>query len=160
LPIPSQQALVENSKIPSERGSALMACTTERKLRAFHRKRSSSFDRCYPGRAPAFGLRRWCCHLREASFRNPLIEAMHFKDGQIYCLDRYVIIPNHVHALILPAEGERLSSIVANWKKFSAKSSIEAFSELGRSGRMKLLITLCGLLIDCRHFGGTSTRTQ
>jgi REP element-mobilizing transposase RayT len=71
------------------------------------------------------------CHLREASLRSPLIEAMHFKDGQTYCLDRYVIMPNHVHALILPVEGERLSSIVGNWKKFSAKSINRSLRRVG-----------------------------
>jgi putative transposase len=72
------------------------------------------------------------CHLCHASLRAPLMEAMHFADGTHYTLDRYVIMPNHVHALLLPGDGQRLSSIVANWKKFSARAINRAIQSSGR----------------------------
>jgi REP element-mobilizing transposase RayT len=42
-------------------------------------------------------------------------------DARRYALDEFVIMPNHVHALLQPLGGAKLSDIVAPWKKFSAR---------------------------------------
>lgn len=46
---------------------------------------------------------------------------LHF-DGARYLLIAWVIMPNHVHALIEQVEGFRLSDIVHAWKSFTAKA--------------------------------------
>ncbi len=50
----------------------------------------------------------------EATFR-------HF-DGQRYALGEFVIMPNHVHALVTLAPGEDVPSLLHSWKSFSAKA--------------------------------------
>ena len=38
-----------------------------------------------------------------------------------YLLDEFVVMPNHVHALVKPLEGHTLSDIIHSWKSFTAK---------------------------------------
>jgi len=45
---------------------------------------------------------------------------LHF-DGERYRLGDYVIMPNHVHLIMTPAEGLSLSSILKSWKGCSAR---------------------------------------
>ncbi|MFZ1416472.1 MAG: DUF1156 domain-containing protein [Defluviicoccus sp.] len=61
-----------------------------------------------------------------------LIEAalLHF-DGERYRLHAWCVMPNHVHVLATPRDGESLSAIVHSWKSFTAK---EANRRLGREG--------------------------
>ena len=73
------------------------------------------------------------CALRDSEFRQYLIEALTFFDDQRYALDAYVIMPNHVHLLVLPLESWSLSSIVASWKQYSAK---RINIRMGRSGAL------------------------
>lgn len=42
-------------------------------------------------------------------------------DGERYILDAFVIMPNHVHALVKPLPGHTLETITRSWKSFSAK---------------------------------------
>jgi putative transposase len=60
------------------------------------------------------------CILRSADCRDPLIETMHHFDRVRYTLDAYVIMPNHVHALILPSAGWSLPAITATWKQYAS----------------------------------------
>ena len=55
---------------------------------------------------------------------------LHF-DGSRYLLHEWVVMPNHVHVLITPLEGNTLSSILNSWKSFTAK---QANRILGRKG--------------------------
>jgi REP element-mobilizing transposase RayT len=44
----------------------------------------------------------------------------HF-DGSRYLLDRFVVMPNHVHCLVLPFEGMSLKETTKSWKSFSGR---------------------------------------
>lgn len=54
----------------------------------------------------------------------------HFADAR-YRLHAWCVMPNHVHVLITPLNGESLSAILHSWKSFTAKAINEA---LGLSG--------------------------
>ena len=57
------------------------------------------------------------CVLRHSKHRKPLIETLHHFDGMRYVLDEYVIMPNHVHAILQPMHGWALAKIAATWKQ-------------------------------------------
>jgi REP element-mobilizing transposase RayT len=56
----------------------------------------------------------------------------HF-DGKRYELGEYVVMPNHIHAVLSPLHGFELSKILQMWKSYSARN-INAL--LGRSGTL------------------------
>ena len=72
----------------------------------------------------------------ECWLRNPAVSAVvenalrHF-DGDRYLLGSYVIMPNHVHALVRPAMEHKLSDILHSWKSFTVH---EVNKLLGRTG--------------------------
>ena len=48
--------------------------------------------------------------------------ALSIFDGDRYVLDSFVVMPNHVHALLVqPLNGHSLSEILHSWKSFSGK---------------------------------------
>ena len=55
---------------------------------------------------------------------------LHF-DGDRYRLVAWCIMPNHVHLVVEPIEGNTLGAVVQAWKSFTAH---RANSVLGRSG--------------------------
>ena len=57
--------------------------------------------------------------------------ALLFFNDQRYTLHAWVIMPNHVHVLLTPAEGWTLIKILHSWKSFSAR---EANKVLKRTG--------------------------
>jgi REP element-mobilizing transposase RayT len=63
------------------------------------------------------------CLLRDSAHAAHLIEAMHHFDGQRYELGAYVVMPNHVHAIVKPTrpDDHPLEDILGGWKQFSAK---------------------------------------
>ena len=69
--------------------------------------------------------------------KNPCIakiveDALLYFDGIRYLLCAWVVMPNHVHVLIVQKEGFEISGIVHTWKSFSAK---QANKILNRSGK-------------------------
>lgn len=71
------------------------------------------------------------CLLRDTENRQPVAEAMRYYNGERYTLGDFVIMPNHVHVLLVPREDEKLSSILKSWKQFTSK---RVNARLGRSG--------------------------
>jgi putative transposase len=71
------------------------------------------------------------CALREPVVATVVRDALHHLDGDRYQLIAWVIMPNHVHALIQQAGGFPLGDIVHAWKSFTAK---QANKQLGRIG--------------------------
>jgi REP element-mobilizing transposase RayT len=49
-----------------------------------------------------------------------LRETMLQRDGSGYALDAFVVMPNHVHALVSPHDGVDLNQITKAWKRVSA----------------------------------------
>ena len=60
------------------------------------------------------------CVLREASLRRIVEEALQYFDGKRYQLDEYVVVPNHVHAIVTPLGSHELSSVLHSWKSYTA----------------------------------------
>jgi carbamoylphosphate synthase large subunit/REP element-mobilizing transposase RayT len=61
------------------------------------------------------------CLLREEFAAEIVANALkHFQDTR-YLLDAFVVMPNHVHALLLPLNGHSLSEILHSWKSFTGK---------------------------------------
>ncbi len=61
-----------------------------------------------------------------------IIEAAmcHF-DGERYVLGSYVVMPNHVHVLVIPQDEEELSKILHSWKSYSANKINELLDRDG-----------------------------
>jgi hypothetical protein len=54
----------------------------------------------------------------------------HF-EGIRYRLDHWVIMPNHVHVLVLPMEDFRMEDIVRRWKSYSANQINKLCGRMG-----------------------------
>ncbi len=60
------------------------------------------------------------CLLRDSETAQIVADALRFFDGERYYLDAFVIMPNHVHALVQPTGDNSLSEILHSWKSFTA----------------------------------------
>jgi putative transposase len=64
---------------------------------------------------------RW---LAEPAFAQLVCEALHYRDGRVYTLDAYCVMPNHVHLVCKPLSNEgrvfSLSKIMQALKGFTA----------------------------------------
>jgi predicted dehydrogenase/REP element-mobilizing transposase RayT len=61
------------------------------------------------------------CVLAKPEAAKIVCDALHHFDGDRYVLDGYVIMPNHVHVLVKPADGHSLSDVLHSWKSFTSK---------------------------------------
>ena len=63
-----------------------------------------------------------------------IVEAamVHFQEVR-YALHAWVVMPNHVHAVMTPSEGQGMSKILHSWKSYTANRINKLF---GRSGRL------------------------
>ena len=62
------------------------------------------------------------CLLRDRRVIETVADALRFFDSKRYHLDAFVIMPNHIHALLQPMAGHSLSKILHSWKSFSANA--------------------------------------
>lgn len=73
--------------------------------------------------------------LSEPAIANLVCEALHYRDGWVYTLDAYCVMPNHVHLVCTPLIGEAkvqsISKIMHSLKGFTAR---QANLLLGREG--------------------------
>ncbi len=61
------------------------------------------------------------CLLRQPPYAEIVSRALSYFDGTRYRLIAWVVMPNHVHALIEQIEGWPLAAVVQCWKSFSAR---------------------------------------
>ncbi len=66
------------------------------------------------------------CYLRRPEIARIVENALLHFDGTRYQLHAWVVMPNHVHALITPLHGESLSAILHSWKSYTAKEAKKA----------------------------------
>ncbi|MCC6572939.1 MAG: alanine--tRNA ligase [Planctomycetes bacterium] len=71
------------------------------------------------------------CHLRRADCAKIVSDAFKHFDKKRYDLFAWVVMPNHVHVVFCPYDGEKLADIMHSWKSFTAK---ECNKVLGREG--------------------------
>jgi REP element-mobilizing transposase RayT len=72
------------------------------------------------------------CLLRAPESAEIVANALSFFDGERYKLLAWVIMPNHVHAMIEQIEGHHLDRIVHSWKSFTAKQINRRLNSDGR----------------------------
>jgi len=58
--------------------------------------------------------------------------ALRYFEGQRYELDEFIVMPNHVHVLVKPFPGYRLTDILHSWKSFTAKQINQRISKTGQ----------------------------
>jgi len=84
-------------------------------------KEQEQFDELFSER-----VNRWLdegsgsCILSEPEVSKIVADALTHFDGERYELDEWVVMPNHVHALVTPHPGYDLESILHSWKSYSA----------------------------------------
>ncbi len=61
------------------------------------------------------------CWLRQPACAALVEEALRYFDSARYELGDYVVMPNHVHALVAPIAPRELAGILHSWKSFTAK---------------------------------------
>ena len=95
------------------------------------------------------------CLLREPKTAMIVAEALRHFDSQRYYLDAFVIMPNHVHALVQPLPGHSLKDILRSWKSYSAR---QINKTLGRSGSVWMeesfdrIVRDWTALVKCRDY--------
>ncbi|MGV3757371.1 MAG: UTP--glucose-1-phosphate uridylyltransferase [Verrucomicrobiota bacterium] len=73
------------------------------------------------------------CVLKDAAVADEMERCLRHFDGQRYTLGTYVIMPNHVHALVRPLADHTLSETLQGWKSVSAHNvkKLKGSAELG-----------------------------
>jgi REP element-mobilizing transposase RayT len=71
------------------------------------------------------------CWLNKPEVAELVANAVRFFTGRRYELRAWVIMPNHVHAVLWPMPGYTLSEILHSWKSYTSK---QANKVLGRTG--------------------------
>lgn len=72
------------------------------------------------------------CIFKDPSIRKIMEDALQFYDGIKYDLLAYVIMPNHVHILIQPEEGNECKTQIGNIKRFVAHQVNKILSKKGK----------------------------
>jgi putative transposase len=72
------------------------------------------------------------CWLRNGAVREVLAESMRHFDGSRWRVGDFVIMPNHVHLLVVMAEGSELEEVLYSVKRFSARKINEVLKRNGR----------------------------
>jgi len=87
--------------------------------------------------------------MNDARIAGKVQEALLFFDGQRYCLQAWVVMPNHVHALLTPGEGRELGQILHSWKSFTSN---ECNKLLRRTGEFWQKESFDRYVRDERHY--------
>ena len=100
-------------------------------------------------------LQRWldvghgACVLRDERIRQIVEESLWHFANKRYSLYAFVVMPNHVHVLFMPEDGWDARKIVADWKRYTAKSVNVA---RGLAGSMWQKESYDHLVRDVREF--------
>ncbi len=60
------------------------------------------------------------CILSRPECTSIVVDAMCYFDQDQYMLDHWVIMPNHVHAILIPQGRYSVDQIIQNWKQFTS----------------------------------------
>ncbi|MBV8547071.1 MAG: transposase [Acidobacteria bacterium] len=60
------------------------------------------------------------CHLRNTALADAIVENLHHFEGTRYSLYAWCVMPNHVHVVFRPFEGDSLERILHSWKSFTS----------------------------------------
>jgi REP element-mobilizing transposase RayT len=65
-------------------------------------------------------VERGNCHLRNARLADAIVENLHHFCGTRYSLYAWCVMPNHVHVVFRPSDGESFDRILHSWKSFTS----------------------------------------
>ena len=88
------------------------------------------------------------CLMRDTKAAQITADALRHFDGERYVLDAFVVMPNHVHAVVKPLPGYTISAILHSWKSFSANA---VNRELRRDGSLWMTETFDTIVRDATH---------
>ncbi|MEI8040276.1 MAG: transposase [Verrucomicrobiota bacterium] len=71
------------------------------------------------------------CWLKEPAVAALVAGALRFFEGQRYTLHAWVVMPNHVHAVLHPTSPHTLSSILKSWKGYTATQANRLLKRTG-----------------------------
>jgi len=86
----------------------------------FSEKMNAWLDNCYGE-----------CLLTKPACAEIIQGAIKYFEGERYFLDHWVIMPNHVHVLMVICEEYELSGILHSWKSFTSNEINKAFARQG-----------------------------
>ena len=89
------------------------------------------------------------CTLADDKCRQIVEDALWHFAGERYALYAYVVMPNHVHVLFMPADGWTLSETLMSWKRFTARKINEYMAKDGAFWQKESFDTL---VRSPRHF--------
>jgi carbamoylphosphate synthase large subunit/REP element-mobilizing transposase RayT len=95
------------------------------------------------------------CLLRKSEASEVVASALRHFNGTRYYLDAFVVMPNHVHALVQPLPGHTLKDAVRSWKTFTAR---QINKNLARSGTLWMqesfdrIVRDWDSLVRCRQY--------
>jgi REP element-mobilizing transposase RayT len=72
------------------------------------------------------------CLLRNSEISEIVIKTLRHFDGVRYFLDEHVVMPNHIHTLVMPMEGQPLKNILQTWKSYSSNRINDLLGNQGR----------------------------
>ena len=73
------------------------------------------------------------CWLRQEGLAKLVAEALQFFDGERYALGAWVVMPNHVHAVVRPEGEHLLDEILRSWKGYTGRVANQALGRIGQS---------------------------
>ena len=71
------------------------------------------------------------CWLSKPEIAGLIAEALKHFNGQRYELRAWVVMPNHVHAVVWPIPGHTVSEILHSWKSFTSKAANKLLCRTG-----------------------------
>jgi len=63
------------------------------------------------------------CYLRQPEIAELVCNAIRHFDDEKYLLENWVVMPNHVHALLWPKSNHSLSEILKSWKQYTSRQA-------------------------------------
>jgi REP element-mobilizing transposase RayT len=73
------------------------------------------------------------CWLSKPEIAEVVAGAVKYFDGQRYELCAWVVMPNHVHAVVWPMAGHTLSEILHSWKSFTSSAANRLLLRTGKT---------------------------
>jgi REP element-mobilizing transposase RayT len=71
------------------------------------------------------------CWLRRTEIADLVARALNYFVGERYDLRAWVVMPNHVHAVVWPWPGQTLSAILHSWKSFTSSAANRLLQRTG-----------------------------
>ena len=93
--------------------------------REYHRQFSSSFERW-------LDAGHGSCVLRQAECAQLVANALQHFEGERYLQLSWIIMPNHVHCLLVQCDAWPLEKVLHSWKRFTARSINQLLNRRGQ----------------------------